>query len=436
MGEIAAEAPAVAAREDEHTRWNFPVMVAESTVFMTGMAWADPGTVLPVFIGYLSGSTVLLGVAPVLQRLGYILPLLPVAALVGHRPKRRPYLRWGVLVGRMPFFGFLAYLWLVGIDNASVTLTFMFLAYLFVAMGNGFVAVPWQDIIAKSIPPGRRGRFFGTMQFATAVCVFAVGLAVRWMLGPRGPGFPTSYLVLFTLGGLFFTLSTIGCWVIREPIRPVLDRRETLREIIADIGPFLRRQRALRPLAAVALLGMGMCMTTPFYMAYATRKLGVAPQLAGVYLGAFTIGSAVSSLVWAHLNDRRGPRSPIRCATITIALVPVLALVVPTAARLVGIASLPYLFAVVFLVAGTNNTGLWMGTNNYIFELSSHEERHRYIAVVNTLAAPGALLPLLIGKSLEFLPYPVVFLLLAALGATVLVLALRLPRPSGERVGS
>jgi hypothetical protein len=53
-----------------------------------------------------------------------------------------------VLVGRMPFYGFLAYVWLAGVGNASVTLALMFLAYLFVSMGNGFVAVPWQDIIA------------------------------------------------------------------------------------------------------------------------------------------------------------------------------------------------------------------------------------------------------------------------------------------------
>jgi MFS family permease len=86
----------------------------------------------------------------------------------------------------------------------------------------------------------------------------------------------------------------------------------------------------------------------------------------------------------------------------------------------------------VFLVAGTNRTGLWLGTNNYIFDLSSHEERHRYIAVVNTLAAPGALLPLFIGKLLEFLPYPAVFLLMAGIGGAVLVLALRLPKPEEE----
>jgi MFS family permease len=404
-------------------------MAIESTVFATGMAWADPGTVLPVFIGRLSSSTVLLGLAPVLQRLGYILPLLPVAALVGHRPNRKPYLRWGVLVGRAPFFGFLAYLWLAGTGNASATLTFMFVAYLFVALGNGFVGVPWQDIIAKSIPAGIRGRFFGTMQFLTAACVFGVGFGVRWALGPHGPGFPTSYLVLFSLAGVFFTLSTIGCWIIREPIRPVLERRETLREIIADIGPFLRRQRALRPLAAVSLLGMGMCMMTPFYMAYATRDLGVPAQFAGLYLAAFTVGSAVSSLVWAHLNDKHGPRSPIRGATAMITLVPVLALLAPAAARLLGPALLPYLFGVVFLAAGTNRTGMWLGTNNYIFDLSSHEERHRYIAVVNTLSAPGALLPLLIGKLLEVLPYPAVFVLLAALGVSVLGLALRLPKP-------
>jgi len=429
------EAPRRRPRRDDHTEWNFAVIGAESAVFQAGMMWADPVTVLPLFIGRLGGSTVLVGLVTVLQRLGWILPQLPMAAVVGHRPNRLPYLRWGVLLFRMPFLVFVAYLWLVGATSPATVLTFMLLAYFSVALGNGVVALPWQDIIAKSIPAEIRGRFFGVMQFAAASMQIGIGFAVRYLLGPGAPAFPMNYATLFSLTAVFFALSTVGCWLVREPIRPVLDRPESIGEIVAGIGPFLRRELGFRYLTLIAMLGMGMSLTTPFYIVYATRQLGVAPQTAGVYIWAATIGGAMSSMVWGRLNDRRGPRAAIRGGTMCTLLAPALALVVPPLARGLEVmlgrqgAVLPYLFGLVFLAAGSSMNGLWIGTNNYLFDLASHQERPRYIAILNTLAMPGALIPLAVGVALKGVPYPVVFAALTLIGGVVLSLAWRMPRP-------
>ena len=433
MAERLVEAVARASRGDEHTRWNFAVIGAESAAFQSGMMWADPVTVLPLFIGQLGGSTVLVGLVTLLQRLGWILPQLPMAAVVGHRPNRLPYLRWGVLLFRLPFLAFVAYLWWAGVSDPRVVLTFMLLGYFSVALGNGFVALPWQDIIAKSIPAEIRGRFFGVMQFATASLAMGVGFVVRYMLGSNAPAFPTNYAILFSLTGLFFTLSTVGCWLVREPIRPVLDRPETMRDILRGVIPFLRREAGFRYLATVAMLGVGMSLTTPFYIVYATKQLGVAPQTAGVYIMAATIGGAVSSLVWAHYNDRRGPRAALRGGAACTLLAPTLALLVPPLARgveaVTGVTTLPYLFGLVFLVAGSSMNGMWIGTNNYVFDLASHQERPRYIAILNWLAIPGAAIPVVVGVALKSVPYPLVFAGLTVVGAAVFGLAWRMPRP-------
>ena len=73
-----------------------------------------------------------------------------------------------------------------------------------------------------------------------------------------------------------------------------------------------------------------------------------------------------------------------------------------------------------------------MGTNNYLFELSGHEQRPRYIALLNTLAAPRTLFPLITGWLLTLLPYTVVFWLLAMLGVTVAIISWPLPLPTNE----
>lgn len=418
----------------EHTRWNFAVIAGESTCFQLGLAWADPAAVLPLFIGHLSRSTVLVGLVTFLQRLGYILPQLPMAAILGHRPRRLPFLRWGVFFGRLPFLGFVVYLWVYGVQRPGFVLVFMMFAYLCTALGNGVVAVPWQDIIAKSIPAFLRGRFFATMQFATALGAVAVGFVVRWMLGPDGPDFPRDYTILFTLVAVFFSLSTLGCGITREPIRPVLDQPQSLRELLAGAKPLLRHRAEFRGLALISLFGSGMSFTTPFYIVYATRELGVPPQLAGIYIWAAVLGGAVFSLIWGHLNDRRGPLTVIRGGCVFVILAPLLALGIPAVCRLAtpvvpsALAAIPYAYSLVFLIGGSTNGAFWMGNTNYLFELADHPDRPRYIALLSLLSAPGALFPLLIGWLLTFLPYALVFSLVATSGLVASLVSRSMPR--------
>jgi MFS family permease len=416
----------------EHTHWNFFWLVTESSAFQTGMKWVDPAAVLPLFISHLTPSTVVLGLATVSMRLGWIVPQLPMAAIVGHRPRRAPYLRWGVFFGRIPLLAFVVYLWLHGLQQPNITLWFMLIAYTFVALGNGVVAVPLQDITAKSIPPRLRGRFFGSIMLATAVTALGVGYAVRWILGPAGPGLPRDYTILFTLMAVFLSISTLGCGMAREPVRPALDAAETIRGLVTAALRMLKTKPEFRLLVLVALLGSGLSVSTPFYMVYATRDLGVPAEMAGIYIWAATLGVASFSMIWGHLNDRRGPRAVLRGAAGLLCLAPLLALALPLAAEALASAlpgarrALPLTFSSVFLAAGSTMGAFRMGVTNYLFELSSHEERPRYIAIVGTLSGPGALIPLLIGWALTLLPFRTVFSGMALAGALLAATAWRM----------
>jgi MFS family permease len=89
--------------------------------------------------------------------------------------------------------------------------------------------------------------------------------------------------------------------------------------------------------------------------------------------------------------------------------------------------ALPYLLALVFLSGGAVPGAFWMGITNYLFELADHQQRPRYIALLNFLSLPGALFPLLIGWLLNFLPYHLVFGFIAASGLTASILSRRMP---------
>lgn len=435
MSEYTVPPPAESNRVNEHTRWNFITIIAESTSFQTGRAWVDPSSVLPLFITALTPSTTVVGLIPVLQRLGFLLPQLPVAALVGHRPRRAPFLRWGVFFGRLPFLIFVAYLFLNGIGNPALTIAFLMISMFSVHGGNGFVAVPWQDIIAKSIPVFLRGRFWGTLMFSHSVGGFAVGFAVRYLLGPAGPEFPDNYFLCFLFAAILFTGSTIGCALVREPIRPVLEQPDRLRDVVAAIGPMLRDRPEFRSLVIVGLFGLGIAFSLPFYIVYATTQLGVPDYMAGIYISASTLGAAVFSIIWGRLNDSRGPRALLRAGCACVFVTPISALLVPEVCRFLtpiipqALDALPYAYSIIFVIGRAAMIALFMGTINYVFEIADDQQRPRTIGVFNTLSAPGALLPLLIGWALDYVSYVAVFSVLAAAGLGTWLVSLRMADP-------
>jgi len=274
------------------------------------------------------------------------------------------------------------------------------------------------------------------MQFVSATTAFAVGFAVRYALGPAGPGFPRNYVFLFTAMGLFMCLSTIGCWMIREPIRPVLARRQSVADILRSALPMLRSHPAFRSLTITALFAFAVTGATPFYVVYAKQHLGIRDEAAGMYIWALTIGGALASLIWGHINDARGPRAVVRGTIVLLCLTPLVALGLPASVLWLGqtfpalIGALPYLYGLVFLCAGASINAIWFGATNYLFELAGHEHRPRYIAVFQLCTIPSSLSALALGWLLNYLPFAVMFTLAATCGAAALVSSLRMPRPT------
>jgi MFS family permease len=163
--------------------------------------------------------------------------------------------------------------------------------------------------------------------------------------------------------------------------------------------------------------------------------------MAGIYIWAMTLGTAISSVVWGYLNDRRGPRTVVQGACTFATLAPLTAMALAAAASpgirgtLPDHTALPYLYAVVFLCAGVAFGGMWMGAMNYLFELASHEERPRYIGMLGLLATPGSFFPLLVGWLLTRLPFEPVLALLVACGVVAVSASARMPVPESPAAG-
>jgi MFS family permease len=137
-------------------------------------------------------------------------------------------------------------------------------------------------------------------------------------------------------------------------------------------------------------------------------------------------GAAVSNLLWGWLGDRFGNRTVVIGTAFTGGLAPLLALLAPIVS--------PHLFVLVFAALGATISGMRLGYSNFVLEMAPVDLRPTCVALQNTMLAPVALMPLLVGFLIEVWSYPVLLAGGVLLMAIAIFLGLRLldPRHGSE----
>jgi hypothetical protein len=302
---------------------------------------------------------------------------------------------------------------------------------------DGLIGPAWYDIIGKTIPPRVRGRFFGGMCILEGLGALASGWLVKRVLANPQLPYPRDYGVLFacTCAGLFMSFLLLA--MIREPEGSVISEQvQPFREVLAQVSHIWRGSSPLRRLLAVSGLGSLASLGWPFYVLYGMQTLRLPAESGAAFIWATAVGSVVSSLVWAWMNDRKGPRSVVVGISALRFAPPALALIVPVLANAFpplhspGVAQ--YVYAIVFLVGGAVMSGGMMGFSNYLLELAADKERTLFIGLGNTLSAPGLLAPVLGGWLLSVWSSPGVFAVAAAVGVVGLFVSLGLQAPIAE----
>jgi MFS family permease len=426
-----AEAAQARQRTYAHTRWNFVVIVLDAAFFFGGLAFIDPVAVLPVLVGKLGGSDFTVGTVGTLQRAGWIVPQIIATSYVLHHRRKKKFVMLPVLFSRIPFFGVALAFMLVPPGSSLQALLFLLIgAYALFFFGDGLVGVPWHDIVARTIPPTLRGRFFGSINILGGIFAVGAGDIVRRVLADPSLPFPHNYGRLFVLLCVCMGLSTLFLAFIKEPPGTALEERHSLPRLLRAVPTTLRRHRLLgRLILAENLMGL-VGLATLFYAVFGHRRLGLPEWMGGIFIWATTAGTLSASLVWAYLNDRKGPLTVIRGVTVAGLLVPIAALGLPPLARAVGAdAHVGYVYCATFLLNGIAMAGGWMGITNYVLEIAPDDIRPLFLGLSATLAAPAVLMPLVGGLLLRLISYESLFVIAAAGGAVAVAYVFTLERP-------
>jgi MFS family permease len=396
-----AQHPESSALAPAALRRSYRLGIVNGVLFTLGEAFSSANLVLALLVRQLGGSLTLVGLLPALQSGGYLLPQLLVGGQLQAMPRKMPLYRRAAVARLAAYSTLLLAVFGATSVPAGVSLWLIVLCFSVFTIGGGTSTLAFQDIVAKVIPPRRRGSFFGARQLFGGLLTFAlVGPLVRWLLGEGGPlAFPFNYGALCLLGLFCFAGGLLAFAVIAEPPQSHTGPRLRLAGTLRRAPAVLREHDNYRWFIISRMLTRAGQIAEPFYIVYATEALGLPASVAGVYLAVRSVTGALSNLAWSRVSARRGNRRLVLLSGVLIALTPALALLGPALVARVGSGDAGLLAALglVFLVSGAANDGTNLAANTYLLEIVPEDERPTYMGLANTALGLVTFLPVLGG---------------------------------------
>lgn len=382
-------------------RRNYRLGVINGVMFALGDSLSSAGLVLALLVRQLGGSLALVGLLPALQIGGFLLPQMLVGGRLQAMPYKLPLYRRAAIARMSAFGAMLLAIFAAGSLPSNTSLWLIIICYSIFNFGGGTSTLAFQDVVAKVIPPRRRGSFFGTRQLFGGLLTFAiVGPLVRWLLGEGSPlPFPYNYSVLGVLAWISLSIGLIAFAIVKEPPQTQLGRRMRVIEGLRRAPAIMRANANYRWFIISRMLTRVGQIAEPFYIIYAIEALGLPAGVAGIYLAVRAISGALSNLLWSRISERQGTRRLILLTGVLFVLAPALALAGPAIAGALGLGDTGVLVAIglVFLVAGVANDGNGISSNTYLLEIVPENERPTYIGLANTTLGVVTFLPVLGG---------------------------------------
>jgi len=405
-------------------RFNATVNMIEGAAFWFGASFTSAQTILPVYVSHFTDSKLLLGLLAALTSAGWLLPQLLTANWIQRLPRKKfAPVNVGLWTERLPVF-LMAPAALTAIAHPLFAITAFYVLLAWQQIGIGFVALGWQDMIAKIMPVKRRGRFLGiTTALGTTMGIAGASIAARLL---QQHTFPYGYVYCFAAGAVLSFVSWFFLSLTREPAKENLAPPVSQKEFLRQLPSLLWRDANFRRyLAAQAIMNLST-MSIGFLAVYALHRWNLSDYQVSTYTISMLAGQSVSNLLFGALADRRGHKVVLEVSALVASLAMGCALLAPS-----------YLsFHIVFVLIGSTAAGFYQSGVMIAMEFSKAEIRPTYMGLNNTVRGVSMGLAPLIGGflvvTLGFQGLFVTGLVIALAGFATMHFAVQDPRRVAE----
>jgi hypothetical protein len=408
---------AIPDRACEHVPRNFALNSLDGTVTRLGDQLGSPELVLPWLLAALGAPAFMAGLLVPLRNSLALLPQLTIAGRIRAYEKRK----WFWVAGGAGFG--LAFLLMVPVTLLLPGVWAGAAIVLLLALGSvsrGVSSVAFKDVLAKTIPRGRRGILLAVRATTGGLLTLAAGFLMRQYVTDGDNLVP--YLVLLAAtAGLWFVGSALVALMVEEP-GETAGGRNTLAEARAAWHVW-QEQKGFRHFTAARGLLLSVELVLPFYALFVRQQIDGRVADLGLFVVAAGLAAVLSSPLWGRFADRS--------SRLVMLWSGVLAAVAGAAALLLGALPAAWqtagLYAPVFLVAGFAQAGLRLGRKTYLVDAPPAVERPLYVALHNTLIGVLFLASGLFGFLVDWLGLNLLIALMVALMVAGALMSWRMP---------
>lgn len=419
----------------------YRIAIINGMLGVTGGRLADLNTIVPLLIHKLSGTAWMVGL--VLGLRGVVRTLVQVAAartLDTYDHKKPAYILASVIRASM-YIGLAAAMWFADAIPNVLVLALLVVCLLGYAAGGALASLPFNDILAKSVPTTRRGSLQMWRKLAATVIIF-IGVAPfqRWIIGPESVfDFPRSFGVLFAVA---VTVSGLG-WIlfsqVREPQSRATEQKLTWGQHLRRGLTFFRCDSCYRRVIRIRLLIGVAAAIRPFLIVFATDVWGLTDDVAATFLSIQVGAEFVGALVIGRVSDRLGNRKAILGGIASLLAFSTAAVIAASSEWDVPLMVLAWqtnlqiiILGAAFVGSGFFLASLTIGYMNYLMDIAPEEMRTSYIGFSTAFTLPLAIAPLVYGWSADVFGYQPVFVTALVLALGAMYLFLQLPEPRDE----
>jgi MFS family permease len=386
--------------DDATVKRNYRINIADGAMFSFAMALVSQQTVIPVFIKSVGGSSIAIGMIPVIWTIGFNFPQILIANYASNQPYKKPLLLITGIFQRLFWLALaIASFYLVDTIPVGFSVTIVFILLALAAIGGGLNFPGWFDLISKITPTNLRGRLFAWRVAIGALLGFAGGYTVKYVLDKMF--YPYNYSMLFIIAFLVTMISYSLLFFIKEdtPNKPA--NKLGYKEYLKLIPVIIKKNKNFRNFL-IADVTMIMAFTSfAFFTVDAINKFSLPDSIAGEFTMIMMVSMVFGSLIFGHLADLHGHKNNLLYMSLFTLAACLIALIAVNV----------YFYYLVFVFAALATAMIQVSRITLVAEMCNDEERAIYAAITNIVTVPFILTGILAGWLAYYLKYNSVFII-------------------------